>query len=97
MVDRSIGSIFWGLLKAFVSNHLILYGSQKVFKSCSFLPVLDEVEVLDTAVVLVDTGQVAFIIELKNWWSAGVIGTALNEQTVNSVFEVCLHRLKSTL
>jgi hypothetical protein len=97
VVDRSITSIFWGLLKAFVGNHLVLYGSQKVFKSCSFLPVLDKVEVLDTAVVLVDTGQVAFIIELKNGCSVGVIGTALNEQAVNSVFEVGLHRLKCTL
>ena len=97
VVNRSVESIFWGLFKSLVGDHIVFDGGEDVLQGGGFLPVLEEVEVLNSAVALVDAGQVAFIVELEDWRGHGVVGPTLDVQTVNPVFEVGLHAKRATL
>lgn len=79
------------MFESLVSHHIVLNGSQDILESSRLLPVLKQGEVLHSSVTLVHTGNVAFIIEFDNGTLDGVVGTALDVQTVNPVFEVSLN------
>jgi hypothetical protein len=94
---RSIVGVFGRLFEAFVGYHIVFDGGQYIFESGRLLPVLEQSQVVHSAVALVDAGQVAFIIEFEDGGLLGVVRSALDGQTVDPVFEVGLDGRNVTL
>ena len=93
----SVIGIFWGLLETFVGYHVVLDSSEDVFQGGSIFPVFEETKVLDATGTLVDARQVAFIIEFEDGSLLRIVGSALDVETVDSVFEVGLDVENNTL
>ena len=64
--NRSKFAAFWWLLVAFICHHLVLQANQQVLDSCGFLPLLQKIQVLHPAVILVYRRYVYFCYELPN-------------------------------
>ena len=73
-----------------IGHHLVFEGDQYGLE-CGFrLPVLEDIEVFDSTVGLVDTGDANLSDEGNLRWLSGVVGATHDLQTVNSAIKAGL-------
>jgi hypothetical protein len=85
------------LFIALIGHHFVLECNQQVLDGGGFFPLLQQIQVLDPAIVLVDRWDVDFVYELQAGWFAGVVRGTLNGQAVDSILEVGLRERGATL
>ena len=97
---KDIWSIVGSLSRLFdtlIGDHLIFQGDENVLDGGLGLPLLEQVQVFDSAIGLVDAGNVDFVHEGDLGRFYGVLGPAHNFQPVDAVVEDGLRETALTL
>ena len=61
--ELSILGVFWGLFGTFIGYHFVLEGHQQILHGGGILPGIEEGQFLNSSVILVDGGDVDFVVE----------------------------------